>query len=125
MGAVAATCPHQAWYTNAACPLPQQVLQFDGVGSIQYCRDDNVWLIRAVEVKAKLEYKTAVRQLGLRLKVLEWLARLHLGDDVDIKLVGALCFPTYGRAPPPVDKSMVTEAKRVWNFKLELVPSAV
>eukprot|EP00611_Tribonema_gayanum_P005932 TRINITY_DN1516_c0_g1_i2.p2 TRINITY_DN1516_c0_g1~~TRINITY_DN1516_c0_g1_i2.p2 ORF type:complete len:186 (-),score=49.55 TRINITY_DN1516_c0_g1_i2:159-716(-) len=124
--AVAHACP-QALEGALSSVLLQQVLQKAALASVKYDPACNQVAIKVCDVQADLpEYTNSVRELGVQLNVLAWLARLLYGSDVRVELVGELCVPSYGDdLPMIIDSAQHSLARDLWHFDLALAPHRI
>ncbi|KAG5177408.1 hypothetical protein JKP88DRAFT_332395 [Tribonema minus] len=115
--AVAHACP-QALEGALSSVLMQQVLQKAALASVTYDPACNQVAIKVCDVQADLpEYTNSVRELGVQLNVLAWLARLLYGSDVHVELIGELCVPSYGDdLPMIVDSAQYSLARNLWQL---------
>lgn len=102
--------------------LPQATIDFDVVGRVAVT--GAVCKIECAEIKSTLDYGTAVDQLGVRIAVLKWLARVvyELDAEVVFDLHGYLMVP---RSALPadqleVDKQQASRAKGLYGYTLHL-----
>lgn len=120
MCAALLACP--AGHFDSPGPVvPPEHVQIDAVIGTWWLPERSRLEIRIGEVKASLDYSTAVPQLGVRLSVLKLLARSHFGERVRIGLVGELMVPS-NEAPAHVDTAQRKHALRHWGFELVLTP---
>ncbi|KAG5175924.1 hypothetical protein JKP88DRAFT_249846 [Tribonema minus] len=124
MCAVAYACP-QALQGPQPSPFPQQMLRKEMLASVQHVASDR-FVIKVCAVQAELAYDSSVQELGMRLNVLAWLARLFYNCDINLELIGELCVPSYDNDQPRVvDDAQRSLARDFWHADLAVVPCPV
>ena len=117
MCSVAAAVPDL--YLSASQParpadcFPTRELEFDVRGRVEVAGS---WAhCETGETKAGADFGTAIRQLGVRLKVLAWVVSVTQGrDDLDVTLVGRL----FMRGTPVGGASETKIAADKWGYSL-------
>ncbi|KAG5187643.1 hypothetical protein JKP88DRAFT_253949 [Tribonema minus] len=123
--AIAYTCERELEEPFATF-MPPQVQQKEALASVKHIPTLNKVVIQVCHVQALLEYDTSVRELGIQLKLLAWLARIRFGSSVDDELIGELSVASYGDDPlVVVDSKQRSLARALWGFELVVVPYRV
>ncbi|GAQ92972.1 hypothetical protein KFL_012300015 [Klebsormidium nitens] len=116
---VAAAFPH-IYLTGQPKTCPSDELEIDCKGRMDIARDGSFAYIDLGEVKTRLDYATAVPQLGLRLGALKWFVCKACGAELEgVRLVGRLFVFEQG-TQEFVDNAQRMEASEKWGFSLYL-----
>jgi exonuclease VII small subunit len=100
--------------------FPSDELEIDCKGRMDVARDGTFSYIDLGEVKTRLDYATAVPQLGLRLGALKWFVCKACGAQAEgVRLVGRLFVFQQG-VEEFVDLAQRDEASTKWGYSLYL-----
>ncbi|GAQ87184.1 hypothetical protein KFL_003360160 [Klebsormidium nitens] len=100
--------------------FPSDELEIDCKGRMDVARDGTFSYIDLGEVKTRLDYATAVPQLGLRLGALKWFVCKACGAQTEgVRLVGRLFVFQQG-VEEFVDLAQRDEASTKWGYSLYL-----
>ena len=99
--------------------LPSRELEFDLRGAVEVASDRSWAHVDVGEIKQGMDYGAAVPQLGVRLRVLQWLLHTCRGvPSGHVRLVGRMA--VLDGHPPRAEASQVDLAQREWGFTLLL-----
>lgn len=101
----------------AASKFPSWELEFDMRGRMEISADDSFGYIDIGEVKSSADFSSAIPQLGLRLKAVEWAVKAVRPGLADIRLVGRLVAPSRAIRGKIRAKEQQTASKD-WGFSL-------